>query len=260
MNDLVSIITPTYNSEKFISASIQSIQAQTHYNWELIIIDDCSNDKTLEIVNNALQLDSRIKLYSSDKNEGTGAARNIGVANSKGNYISFLDSDDLWMPNKLESQLNFMKKNNLPFTFSFYECIDEEGLNMSIRKEAPKLTTYRKLFFCNYIGNSTAIYNAEILGKIPIYKIRKRQDWMLWLTILKKIKVAQPIPEVLAYYRVRKNSISASKIELLKFNFNVYHHFHKMNYFVSLGCILLFIFTQLIIKPSYSKKTQKLFN
>jgi hypothetical protein len=164
------------------------------------------------------------------------------------------------MPNKLESQLNFMKKNNLPFTFSFYECIDEEGLNMSIRKEAPKFTTYRKLFFCNYIGNSTAIYNAEILGKIPIYKIRKRQDWMLWLTILKKIKVAQPIPEVLAYYRVRKNSISASKIELLKFNFNVYHHFHKMNYFVSLGCILLFIFTQLIIKPSYSKKTQKLFN
>jgi len=260
MNDLVSIITPTYNSEKFISASIQSVQAQTHCNWELIIIDDCSNDKTLEIVNNALQLDSRINLYSLDKNEGTGAARNIGVANSKGNYIAFLDSDDLWMPNKLESQLNFMKKNNLPFTFSFYECIDEEGLNMSIRKEAPKLTTYRKLFFCNYIGNSTAIYNAEILGKIPIYKIRKRQDWMLWLTILKKIKVAQPIPEVLAYYRVRKNSISASKIELLKFNFNVYHHFHKMNYFVSLGCILLFIFTQLIIKPSYSKKTQKLFN
>jgi teichuronic acid biosynthesis glycosyltransferase TuaG len=260
MNDLVSIITPTYNSEKFISASIQSVQAQTHCNWELIIIDDCSNDKTLEIVNKALQLDSRINLYSLDKNEGTGAARNIGVANSKGNYIAFLDSDDLWMPNKLESQLNFMKKNNLPFTFSFYECIDEEGLNMSIRKEAPKLTTYRKLFFCNYIGNSTAIYNAEILGKIPIDKIRKRQDWMLWLTILKKIKVAQPIPEVLAYYRVRKNSISASKIELLKFNFNVYHHFHKMNYFVSLGCILLFIFTQLIIKPSYSKKTQKLFN
>lgn len=260
MNDLVSIITPTYNSEKFISASIQSVQAQTHCNWELIIIDDCSNDKTLEIVNKALQLDSRFKLYSLDKNEGTGAARNIGVANSKGNYIAFLDSDDLWMPNKLESQLNFMKKNNLPFTFSFYECIDEEGLNMSIRKEAPKFTTYRKLFFCNYIGNSTAIYNAEILGKIPIYKIRKRQDWMLWLTILKKIKVAQPIPEVLAYYRVRKNSISASKIELLKFNFNVYHHFHKMNYLVSLGCILLFIFTQLIIKPSYSKKTQKLFN
>ena len=260
MNDLVSIITPTYNSEKFISASIQSVQNQTYSNWELIIIDDCSSDKTLEIINNALQLDSRIKLYSLDKNEGTGAARNIGVANSKGSYISFLDSDDLWMPNKLESQLNFMKKNNLPFTFSFYECIDEEGLNMSIRKEAPKLTTYRKLFFCNYIGNSTAIYNAEILGKIPIDKIRKRQDWMLWLTILKKIKVAQPIPEVLAYYRVRKNSISASKIELLKFNFNVYHHFHKMNYFVSLGCILLFIFTQLIIKPSYSKKTQKLFN
>ena len=255
MDNLVSIITPTYNSEKFISATIQSVQNQTYSNWELIIIDDGSNDKTVEIINNTIKSDSRVQLYSLTKNEGTGVARNIGVANSKGRYISFLDSDDLWKPNKLERQLDFMKSNNLLFTFSFYECIDEKGINLNIRKEAPKLTTYQKLFFCNYIGNSTAIYNAEILGKIPINKIRKRQDWMLWLTIVKKIKVAQPLPEVLAYYRIRKNSISSSKIELLKFNFNVYYKFHKMNYLASFGCILLFIFTQLIIKPSYSKKT-----
>ena len=254
MDDLVSIITPTYNSEKFISATIQSVQNQTYTNWELIIIDDCSTDKTVEIINNAIKLDSRVKLHSLTKNEGTGVARNTGVDNSNGRYISFLDSDDLWKPNKLERQLDFMKENNLAFTFSFYEYINEKGINLNIRKEAPSLTTYEKLFFCNYIGNSTAIYNATILGKIPINKIRKRQDWMLWLTIVKKIKVAQPVPEVLAYYRIRKNSISSSKMELLKFNFNVYYNFHKMNYFASLGCTLLFIFTQLIIKPSYSKK------
>ncbi|WP_293891757.1 glycosyltransferase family 2 protein [Flavobacterium sp.] len=254
MDSLVSIITPTYNSEKFISATIQSVQKQTYSNWELIIIDDFSTDKTVEIINNEIKSDARIKLYSLTKNEGTGVARNHGVDKSKGSYISFLDSDDLWKPNKLERQLNFMKENNLLFTFSFYECIDDAGIDLNIRKEAPGLTTYKKLFFCNYIGNSTVIYNAEILGKIPINQIRKRQDWMLWLTIVKKIKAAQPVPEVLAYYRIRNNSISSSKMDLLKFNFNVYHKFHKMNYFASFGCIMLFIFTQLIIKPRYSKK------
>ena len=257
MDNLVSIITPTYNSEKFISATIQSVQNQTYSNWELIIIDDCSTDKTVEIITNAIKLDARVKLHPLTKNEGTGVARNIGVTNSKGCYISFLDSDDLWKPHKLETQLDFMKENNLAFTFSFYECIDEEGTTLNIRKEAPNLTSYKKLFFCNYIGNSTAMYNAAILGKIPINQIRKRQDWMLWLTIVKKIKVAQPVPEVLAYYRVRKNSISASKIELLRYNFNVYYKFHRMNYIASLGCLLLFVFTQLVIKPSYSKKTEK---
>ena len=254
MDNLVSIITPTYNSEKFISATIHSVQNQTYSNWELIIVDDCSTDKTVEIINNAIKSDSRIKLHSLAKNEGTGVARNIGIANSNGSYISFLDSDDLWVFNKLERQLDFMEENNLAFTFSYYECIDENGNHLNIRKEAPNPTTYKKLFFCNYIGNSTAIYNANILGKIPINKIRKRQDWMLWLTIVKKIKVAQPVPEVLAYYRVRKNSISSSKIDLLKFNFDVYHKFHRMNFFASLVSLLIFVFTQLVVKPSYSKK------
>jgi glycosyltransferase involved in cell wall biosynthesis len=254
MDKLVSIITPTYNSEKFISATIQSVQNQTYTHWELIIVDDCSTDKTIEIISDAIKSDARIKLHSLTENKGTGVARNIGVANSNGYYISFLDSDDLWNPNKLERQLDFMKEYNLAFTFGFYECIDEEGSTLNIRKEAPRPTTYENLFFCNYIGNSTAIYNAEILGKIPINQIRKRQDWMLWLTIVKKIKVAQPVPEVLAYYRVRKNSISASKIDLLKFNFNVYYKFHRMNYFASLGCLMLFVFTQLVIKPRYTKR------
>ena len=254
MDDLVSIITPTYNSEHFISVTIQSVQNQTYSNWELIIIDDCSTDTTAEIINAAIKSDARIKLYILTKNEGTGVARNYGVDKAKGSYISFLDSDDLWMPNKLERQLDFMNQNKLLFTFSFYECIDEKGNTLNIRREAPNLTTYKKLFFCNYIGNSTAIYNAKMLGKIPINQIRKRQDWMLWLTIVKKIKVAQPVPEVLAYYRVRKDSISSSKMELVKFNFNVYHKFHKLNYVASLGCIMLFIFTQLFIKPRYRKK------
>lgn len=254
MDNLVSIITPTYNSEKFISDTIQSIQNQTHVNWELLIIDDCSNDKTVEIIENIIISDSRVKLFSLPKNQGTGVARNTAVSKANGRYISFLDSDDLWKPNKLERQLNFMKENDLPFTFSFYECIDEDGKNLNIRKEAPILTSYFKLFFCNYIGNSTAIYDTIILGKIPILEIRKRQDWMLWLTIVKKIKSAQPVSEVLAYYRIRKNSISSSKFDLIKYNFNVYHKFHKMNYLLSIGCVLIFLVVHLLIKPNYTKK------
>lgn len=254
IDNLVSIITPTYNAEKYISATIQTVQNQTHKNWELLIIDDCSTDNTVGMINNLIKLDNRIQLHVLPSNQGVGASRNIGVAQSKGSYISFLDSDDLWKSNKLERQLDFMKENNLAFTFSFYECIDESGNNLNIRKEAPNFTTYKKLFFCNYIGNSTAIYNAEILGKIAINKIRKRQDWMLWLTIVKKLKAAQPIPEALSYYRIRKNSISSSKMELLKYNFKVYHKFHKLNFLVSAFCILAFLFTQLMIKPLYTKK------
>ena len=254
MDRLVSIITPTYNSEKYIASTIQSVQNQSYKNWELHIIDDCSTDDTVEIVNSAVKIDDRIHLHILPLNKGTGEARNIGVAHSKGTYISFLDSDDLWKPNKLEDQLEFMNKNNLPFTFSFYDCIAEDGTNLNIRKEAPSMITYKKLFFCNYIGNSTAIYNAEILGKIPINNRRKRQDWMLWLTILKKIKEAQPFPNALSYYRIRKNSISSSKMELLKFNFNVYHKFHKLNFLLSACCLLAFIYTQIIIKPRYTTK------
>ena len=256
MNELVSIITPTYNSEKFISATIQSIQNQSYSFWELLIIDDGSTDKTTEIISQFSKTDSRIKTILLEQNQGTGIARNTGVTQANGRFIAFLDADDLWRPNKLERQLAFMKNNDLPFTFSYYDCVDEEGMSLRKRIGAPKKLSYLQLFFCNYIGNSTAIYDAAILGKIQIEKIRKRQDWMLWLTILKKIKNAQPTPESLAYYRVRKNSISSSKMQLVQSNFQVYKQFHKKNYLTSLFCLLIFLFSQFLIKPLYVKRVK----
>ena len=250
---LVSIITPSFNSEKSISETIQSVQNQTYKNWEMIIVDDCSSDETVSIITRMALLDTRIQLFQSEKNSGTGIARHTALGKSKGRYISFLDADDLWKPQKLEKQIDFLKTNDLPFTFSFYDCIDEEGKPVNKKVEAPRNLSYRQLFFCNYVGNLTGIYDVNYFGKIAISSIRKRQDWMHWLTILKKVKTAQLIPESLAFYRIRKNSISASKLDLVKHNFTVYRTFHRFNIVVSLLCMAGFLFTQLIIKPLYIK-------
>jgi teichuronic acid biosynthesis glycosyltransferase TuaG len=252
-NSLVSVIIPSFNSEKYISETIQSVQKQTYKNWEIILVDDASTDKTVTIINEIMIEENRIQLFTLNTNSGTGMARNFALSKAKGRYISFLDADDVWKPQKLEKQIHFLQENNLPFTFSFYDCIDEDGNHLNKRIESPKKLSFRQLFFCNYVGNLTGIYDVDYFGKIAISSIRKRQDWMHWLTILKKIKTAQPIPESLAFYRIRKDSISASKFDLLKHNFAVYRLFHGYNLVFSVLCMLGFLFTQLIIKPYYIK-------
>lgn len=253
-NPLVSVIIPAYNSEKFIAETIQSVQNQTYKNWEIIIVDDCSSDATTRIVNEFINNDNRIQLFIQKENSGSGIARNVALAQTKGKYIAFLDADDLWKPMKLEKQVDFLVTSNQPFTFSFYECMDESGNSIHKTVRAPQFLSYRQLFFCNYIGNLTGIYDVSYFGKIVISTLRKRQDWILWLTILKKLKTAQAVPESLAYYRVRKNSISASKINLLKHNFAVYRTFHRYSFVFSLFCMLGFLFTQLVLKPRYIKQ------
>ena len=251
---LVSIITPSFNSEKFIAQTIQSVQNQTYQNWEMIIVDDCSSDQTVSIIEQFVTNDGRVRLFQLDINSGTGIARDMALSKAKGQYIAFLDADDLWKPIKLEKQIDFLKQHNLPFTFSFYDCIDEEGNTLNKRVEAPIYLSYRQLFFCNYVGNLTGIYEVKYFGKIAISSTRKRQDWMLWLTILKKVKYAKPVPESLALYRIRDNSLSASKIDLVKHNFAVYRNFHGFSYVTSLFIMIGFLAAQLMIKPRYVKK------
>ena len=251
---LVSIITPSFNSEKFIAETIQSVQNQSYQNWEMIIVDDSSTDQTVTIVEQLIKNDSRIRLFQLDKNSGAGIAREKALSIANGDYISFLDADDLWKPQKLEKQLQFLKENKVPFTFSFYDCIDEKGNALNRIVEAPRNLTYHQLFFCNYVGNLTGIYEVNFFGKIAISATRKRQDWMVWLTILKKIRKAKPVPESLAFYRIRDNSLSASKVDLLKHNFAVYRNFHGFSYISSLFIMIGFLITQLLIKPRYIKK------
>lgn len=254
MSELVSIITPTFNAEKYIRATIKSVQNQSYQNWEMILVDDASTDETVSIIKEFAKKDNRLKLTELPKNSGNGYARNIALEKATGKYIAYLDADDLWFPMKLENQIKFLKNNNLPFTFSFYDCIDEEGNSLNRRVEAPLELTYDQLFFCNYVGNLSAIYDADFFGKIVIEATQKRQDWRLWLTILKQIEVTKPVPEILALYRIRKDSISASKFKLIKHNFGVYREFHGFNFVFSVLLMTRFLFTQLIIKPRYIKK------
>lgn len=251
---LVSIIIPTFNSSQFITAAIQSVQVQSFTNWEIMLVDDCSTDDTVAIVAQFVAADKRIQLIQLVENSGTGIARNVGVERAKGRYIAFLDADDLWKPDKLEKQLNWMYTYKVPFTFSFYDCIDENGKSLNTIVQSPTNLSYNQLFFCNYVGNLTGIYDVDFFGKIPILTSRKRQDWMLWLTIFKKIKTAQPVPESLASYRIRANSISTSKINLIQYNYAVYRQFHGYNATVAVLCMLVFFFTQLVIKPTYRKR------
>ena len=254
MAELVSIITPTFNAEKYIRDTLQSVLNQSYQNWEMILIDDASTDQTVKIINDFAEKDVRFKLLKLSKNCGNGFARNAALEKATGKYIAFLDADDLWFPLKLEKQIQFLKANNSPFTFSFYDCIDEEGNSLDRRVEAPINLTYDELFFCNYVGNLTAIYDADYFGKITLEATQKRQDWRLWLTILKQIQSTKPVPESLAFYRIRKDSVSSSKFKLIKHNFGVYREFHGFNFVFSVLLMTRFLFTQLIIKPRYIKK------
>ncbi len=251
---LVSVIIPTYNSENYIIDTIASVQNQTYKNWEILLVDDGSTDNTIAVISKLKEVDNRIEVTILDKNSGTGVARNEALRKAQGKYIAFLDADDLWKPDKLQKQIDFMQLHSLPFTFSFYDYINEKNEVMGVRVKAPQPLSYRQLFFCNYIGNLTGIYDVGYFGKVPILPIRKRQDWMLWLTIVKKINVAIPVPESLAYYRIRNNSLSTAKMDLIKYNFAVYREFHGLNFLHSILCISGFLFAQFFIKPFYIKK------
>ena len=240
MKELVSIITPSYNSEKFISETINSIINQTYTTWELLITDDHSSDNTLGVIESFIRKDDRIRLYTLKSNQGAGAARNHSIKMAKGRYIAFCDSDDQWKINKLELQLNLMKKNNIVLSYSGYDVIAENG-NYIRTIYPPKIITFKKILSNNYIGCLTAIYDSKLIGKQYMPLIRKRQDWVLWITILKKIKKTEGINTSLATYRLRSNSISRNKFNLIIHNWNVYHQVLGYNKFKSVLLMLNFI-------------------
>lgn len=248
---LVSIITPSYNSANFISETIEGIINQTYKNWELLITDDCSNDGSVDIIKKYTSMDERIKLYVLDKNSGAGICRNNSIEKAKGRYIAFCDSDDVWMPQKLEKQLIFMNKNNSALTYSSYMTIDEQS-NVNGIVVCMKRISFNSMKRDDGIGCLTAIYDTYKVGKMYMSSLRKRQDWGLWLEILKKCRVAHGIKEPLAYYRIRLNSISNKKIALVKHNINVYR---TILHFSLLKSYLYFLF---IFMPTYTLKKIKI--
>lgn len=218
---LVSIIMPLYNSANYVIKTIEGIINQTYSNWELLITDDCSTDNSIEIIEEYVRKDSRIKLQKLEVNSGAGVCRNKSIEVAKGRYIAFCDSDDVWMPHKLEKQLQFMEEKQSALVYSSYMLMDEIGAEKGI-VVCPSRLNFNSLKRDNEIGCLTAMYDSKRVGKMYMSSIRKRQDWGLWLEILAKCKVAYGIKEPLAYYRIRSGSISRKKIDLVKHNINVY--------------------------------------
>ena len=249
MNPLVSIITPTFNSEEFLHQTIDSVLDQSYKNWELILVDDFSTDTTVQLINTYLEKHPNISLIQNTTNQGAGVSRNKGINAGKGDFIAFLDADDLWKPNKLEVQINLMTKNNLDVCFSSYDLIDEDGIKLFKRVKALPELTYKKLLKSNYVGNLTGIYNCQTLGKILSIKLRKRQDWILWLDAIKKSKKpATGIQEPLAFYRVRKDSMSSNKFNLIWYNFQVYRKGLGFSLIKSTIYFIIFLFEHFFVK------------
>lgn len=227
---LVSIITPLYNAELYISRTIDSILSQTYSNWELIVIDDKSTDKGIEVVKKYIEKDSRIKLLYNEVNSGAAVSRNKGIEAARGSYIAFLDSDDQWHKDKLSKQLKFMQENKYPFTYTFYNHINEKGEEISRTVNLPLKINYKRSLKANDIGCLTAMYDVEFFGKQYMANIRKRQDYTLWLKLLKITDYAYCLPEVLATYTIREGSISSNKYSLLKYHWRIYRHIEKQSF------------------------------
>ena len=211
--DLVSVIMPSYNTAAYIEETVQSVLNQTYKNWELIIVDDCSTDETDDILSKFT--DERIRIYKNEKNSGAAVSRNRALREARGRWIAFLDSDDLWSPNKLEKQIAFMETNGYRFSYTNYEEIDSEGKKTGVRVTGPKKITKTGMFNYCWPGCLTVMYDAERIGLIQIADIKKNNDYAMWLKICKKAE-CYLLDECLAQYRRgRVGSVSTQSIKTM---------------------------------------------
>lgn len=221
VDDLVSIIMPSYNTAKYIEDSVKSVLAQTYANWELLIVDDCSTDNTLEILSKFD--DRRIRVFQNEVNSGAAITRNKALREAKGRWIAFLDSDDLWVCDKLEKMLAFMQKNNYSFAYHDYIKIDENDQSLGIYVTGPEVVTKSKMYEYDYIGCLTFMYDVQVHGLVQIADIKKNNDYALLLKLCKKAD-CYLLPENLARYRIRTKSISHDKLsKKLKSHYDLFH-------------------------------------
>jgi len=249
---MVSIITPVFNRQEFLDECVQSILNQSYKNWELILIDDCSTDASVEMIKNYVASDNRIKACFFNKNVGAGVARNKGIEISTGRFVAFLDSDDYWHKEKLNKQIEFMLERNIDFSYTYSIKLDKND-DPSRVLLPPKIVNSFALLFNNYIKTPTAIYDTKRIGKIFMPDFRKRQDWGLWFNILEKTKKAYCLSLPLAYFRTSNDSLSKNKLKLLKENFNFYKMHLNKNNLVSFFLMILFLFVHLSFRVFFER-------
>ncbi|MEZ9412517.1 glycosyltransferase family 2 protein [Vibrio lentus] len=227
----VSIITPAYNAEKWIFRTYQSIQSQTYTNWEWLITDDCSSDGTLAILNDLAKSDCRVKVFKNKRNSGAAVSRNNSLSNATGEFLAFIDSDDIWLSNKIEMQLNFMG-GDIDFSFTAYELIDEleNQLNKTVDSSQQGDFSYNDMLRKKAtIGCSTVLLRRSGFRDITMPLIRTGQDYALWLKLLKTGKKAHVLNEVLTQYRILPDSISRNKFKKAKRQWQIYRKIERLS-------------------------------
>ena len=253
MSGQVSVIMPSYNTANYIAESVKSVIAQTYTDWELIIVDDCSTDNTDEIVAPFLT-DPRIRYIKNEKNSGAAVSRNRALREAKGKWIAFLDSDDLWLPEKLQKQIAFMEENGYAFSYTDYR-IQLNGEWLPYIYTGPDVVTKRKMYDYCYFSTITVMYEREKIGLIQIENLRKNNDYAMWLLAIEKSNCYR-LPECLSFYIKHEDSISSgNKLKLIKWHYRLFKNgMHRS----SVASVLLTgrnLFFGFIKKLKYKKKT-----
>ena len=223
-NDLVSIIMPSYNCGEYVEDTIRSVQAQTYVNWEIIFMDDCSSDDTINVVSRLKENETRIRLYKNKGKMGAAISRNNALREAKGRWIAFLDSDDQWIPDKLEKQIRFMEESGYKFSYTCYSEMDSEGKDSGIVVSGPSKVTKKGIFAFCWPGCLTVMYDANEIGLVQIEDIKKNNDYAMWLKVCKKAD-CYLLPEVLAKYRRgRVGSVSSHSIRtMIGWHYKLWH-------------------------------------
>lgn len=230
MQDLVSIIMPSYNCGQYVEDTIRCVQAQTYQNWEIIFVDDCSTDDSVAKVMAMKEKDDRISIYHNAKNSGAAVSRNAALRYAKGRWIAFLDSDDLWEPTKLERQVRFMEENEYKFSYTYYEEMDADGNETGVIVLGPRKITKAGMFAFCWPGCLTVMYDASAVGLIQIEDIKKNNDYAMWLKVCQKAD-CYLLPAMLAKYRRgRSGSVSSHSIStMIKWHYKLFREAEKMN-------------------------------
>lgn len=239
-DDLISIVVPVYNAEKFLKNTINTVLNQTYTNWELILIDDCSNDNSKEIIENFSKVNSKIIYYKQKKNGGPALARNKGIELASGRFLCFIDADDLWDNNKLEKQINYMMEKKCAFSFHSYEFANKDGIPIGKKVIAKEKLTYNQALKNNIISTITVMFDLNKIDKnmIKMPNLKYVEDTATWWRILRNNYVAYGIPDIYSYYRRIPNSNSSNKLKTQKPLWNLYRKEEKLSFFYSVYCFL----------------------
>ena len=239
---LVSVIMPCYNMEKYITATIHSVQRQTYPHWELLIVDDASTDGTVDIVQNLCSQDDKIQFVVKPKHSGIADTRNQCIRMAKGRFLAFLDADDMWHPDKLEQQLQFMTERKIGFSYSSYDCVDEDGNPLGKTVKAIGDLNYEAYLRNTIIGCSTVMVDKTIVGEVVVPNFRTSEDTATWLNILKKGFLAYAIHQPLTSYRISQHSASSNKLKASSDLWRVYRKNEKLPLFKAVACFSSYAF------------------